>query len=491
MSEVALIFPHQLFEDNPALGGAGKVFLVEEDLFFSQYAFHKQKLVFHRASMKFYEHWLRDRAYDVEYIDQGSPLSDVRELIAELADRGYHNISYIDPTDDWLHRRIEQSAAAASVQLTRHESPLFLNTLQEIHDFFEGRKTFRQTDFYIHQRRVRGILLDQAGKPYGGKWTYDVENRKKYPRGQTPPAVTFPPDNAFYQEARDYVASRCDAHYGNIRSDIRYPVTFETTRKWLDDFLENRLTGFGTYQDAMVRGEHWLHHSLLSPLMNVGLITPAEVIERTLDFSNHNEVPLNALEGFIRQIMGWREFLRAVYELKGRQERTTNFWGFSRALPSSFWKGETGIAPVDEVIKKVLDTGYAHHIERLMVLGNFMVLCEFDPDQVYRWFMELFIDAYDWVMVPNVYGMSQFADGGVMSTKPYISSSNYLLKMGDFPKGSWQKTWDGLFWRFMDKHRSFFSKNPRMRMLINTFDRMDDSKQQDLLAGAEDYLKHQ
>jgi len=440
--------------------------------------------------MKFYEQWLRERSHNVEYIGQGSPLSDVRKLIPFLAEKGYQKINYVDPTDDWLHRRIKQSAAGASIRLTRYESPLFLNARHEVYDFFETRRSFRQTDFYIHQRKERDILMDRAGKPLGGRWTYDLENRRKYPRGQTPPAVFFPPDNAFCQEARDYVESHDSHHYGNVRSGIRYPVTFEAASRWLDDFLENRLAGFGLYQDAMVTGQHWLHHSLLSPVMNVGLITPAEVIERTLDFASHNEVPLNALEGFIRQILGWREFLRAVYELKGREQRTTNFWGFSRPIPESFWKGETGILPLDDVIKKVLDTGYAHHIERLMVLGNFMVLCEFDPDEVYRWFMELFIDAYDWVMVPNVYGMSQFADGGIMSTKPYISSSNYLMKMGDFSKGPWQKIWDGLFWRFMDKHRGFFSKNPRMRMLINTFDRMDPGKRQDLLERAEAYLKH-
>ena len=491
MSAVALIFPHQLFEEHPATAGTEKVFLVEEDLFFSQYAFHKQKLVFHRASMKFYEQWLNRQGYDVEYIEQKSTWSDVHRLISNLAERGYQQINYVDPTDDWLHRRIRKSAAASSIRLVRYESPLFLNSMQEIRDFFGGRKSFRQTDFYIHQRKERGILLDPAGKPLGGKWTYDVENRKKYPRGQVPPDVPFPPDDSFYQEARKYVESHFSDHYGHVRSNIRYPVTFEASRKWLDDFLENRLAGFGLYQDSMVTGAHWLHHSLLSPLMNAGLITPTEVIERTLDHASQNEVPLNALEGFIRQILGWREFILAVYELKGRQQRTTNFWGFTRPIPESFWKGKTGLVPVDEVIKKVLDTGYAHHIERLMVLGNIMVLCGFDPDQVYRWFMELFIDAYDWVMVPNVYGMSQFADGGIMSTKPYISSSNYLTKMGDFPRGSWQKTWDGLFWRFMDKYRDFFSKNPRMRMLINTFDRMDERKQQDLLKVAEDYLKHQ
>ncbi len=208
-----------------------------------------------------------------------------------------------------------------------------------------------------------------------------------------------------------------------------------------------------------------------------------------MDYASNHAIPLNSLEGFIRQVIGWREFIRAVYELKGTEERTKNYWRFTRKIPASFWNGTTGIEPIDLTIRKVLETGYAHHIERLMVLGNFMLLCEFDPDEVYRWFMELFIDSYDWVMVPNVYGMSQFADGGLMSTKPYISGSNYLVKMSDFPKGAWQTTWDGLFWRFMHVHREFFLQNPRLGMLVNSFDKMDPLKRQAHLDAAEAYLE--
>jgi deoxyribodipyrimidine photolyase-related protein len=186
--------------------------------------------------------------------------------------------------------------------------------------------------------------------------------------------------------------------------------------------------------------------------------------------------------------MGWREFIRIVYEREGRRQRTRNFWGFKRKIPASFWTGTTGIGPVDETIRKVLETGYCHHIERLMVLGNFMLLCEFDPDDVYRWFMELFLDAYDWVMVPNVYGMSQYADGGLMTTKPYISGSNYIVKMSDHPKGDWQTTWDALFWRFLHVHRETFRSNPRWSMLIKTFDNMSSEKRDGHRSTAERFL---
>jgi deoxyribodipyrimidine photolyase-related protein len=178
-----------------------------------------------------------------------------------------------------------------------------------------------------------------------------------------------------------------------------------------------------------------------------------------------------------------------VYEREGTKQRTTNYWQFKRKIPTSFWTGDTGIAPIDSTIKKILKTGYAHHIERLMVLGNFMLLCEFDPDEVHKWFMEMFIDAYDWVMVPNVYGMTQFADGGLMTTKPYISGSNYLSKMSDYEKGTWQPIWDGLFWRFMHVHRDFFLQNPRIGMLVKTFDKMPEEKRQAHLHAADNYLQ--
>ena len=253
--------------------------------------------------------------------------------------------------------------------------------------------------------------------------------------------------------------------------------------------MATRFQSFGAYEDAIVTHENILHHSVLTPMLNVGLLTPQFVVDETIRFANENDIPLNSLEGFIRQIIGWREFIRAVYQLKGTEERTKNYWNFTRKIPVSFWNGTTGIDPIDSTIKKVLETGYCHHIERLMVLGNFMLLCEFDPNEVYRWFMELFIDAYDWVMVPNVYGMSQFADGGLMATKPYISGSNYLMKMSDYKKGAWQEVWDGLFWKFMHIHRDFFLQNPRLGMLVNTFDKMPATKQQMHLSNAKRFLE--
>jgi len=205
-------------------------------------------------------------------------------------------------------------------------------------------------------------------------------------------------------------------------------------------------------------------------MMNIGLLTPKQIIDRTLTKSA--EVPMNSLEGFIRQVAGWREFIRLVYLQAGSRQRTTNCWNLSRALPASFYDGSSGILPFDQSVRRVLDSAYCHHIERLMVLGNFMLLCDIHPNKVYQWFMELFIDAYDWVMVPNVYGMSQHADGGLMTTKPYISGSSYILKMSDYKKGDWCEVWDALYWRFVDREKEFFRSNHRMRVMVGQLDRM-------------------
>jgi deoxyribodipyrimidine photolyase-related protein len=291
------------------------------------------------------------------------------------------------------------------------------------------------------------------------------------------------------EEAEAYVQKNFPNNYGAIYKDHLFAINFEDAQKWLDNFLAERFEKFGVYEDAIVQKESVLYHSVLSPMLNIGLLTPQQIIDETLRVSAAKNIPLNSLEGFIRQIVGWREFIRLVYEREGTKQRTTNYWKFKRKIPTSFWTGDTGIAPIDSTIKKVLKTGYAHHIERLMVLGNFMLLCEFDPDEVHKWFMEMFIDAYDWVMVPNVYGMTQFADGGLMTTKPYISGSNYLMKMSDYEKGSWQPIWDGLFWRFMHVHRRFFLQNPRIGMLVKTFDKMPEEKRNAHLQIANNYLE--
>lgn len=470
------------------------VYLVEEFLFFKHYNFNKKKLVLHRASMKFYADYLRGKGTEVTYVDANEIIANVRELIPYLSKQGVITIHYAALADDWLERRLKKACQLHDIKLIEYRSPNFLNAAVEVADFFDKRKTYFQTDFYTWQRKQRNILLEPDGKPIGGKWTFDTENRLKFPKNETVPVLKIPANSPYIAEAKTWVDKHFADNYGNSSSPFGnsgrfYPVTFDEADVWLDNFLKQRFQNFGIYEDSMVAKENFLYHSVLTPMLNIGLLNPQQILDKALEAATAYDVPMNSLEGFIRQIMGWREFIHIVYEREGRKQRTKNYWGFKRKIPKTFWTGETGIGPVDTVIKKVLDTGYNHHIERLMVMGNFMLLCEFDPDEVYRWFMEMYIDAYDWVMVPNVYGMTQFADGGLMVTKPYISGSNYLLKMGDWQKGPWQEIWDGLFWRFMHVHRDFFLQNPRLGMLIKTFDNMAEEKKEKHLAKAERFLE--
>lgn len=437
--------------------------------------------------MKGFANRINSKKRECHYIDATDPRSDIRLLIPALAQEGYEKIIYIDTTDDWLEKRLLKSIGETGICSEKLPTPLFLNSLDEVTPFFENRKSYFQTDFYTWQRKKKNILLTPEGKPVGGKWTFDAENREKFPRKGIPPMVNFPKPNADVKEAMQYVEQFFPKNPGSS-TGFFYPVDHSSALSWFRDFLAHRFAAFGRYEDAMVMKEPILHHSLLSPLKNAGLLSPQHVIEETLAESDALSIPLASLEGFLRQVMGWREFIRIVYEREGSRQRTKNYWNHTRKIPSVFYTGETGILPVDTVIRRVLETGYCHHIERLMVLGNFMLLCEFDPDEVYRWFMELFIDSYDWVMVPNVYGMTQFADGGLMTTKPYISGSNYLLKMGDWEKGPWQETWDGLFWRFMHLHRDFFTQNPRLGMLVKTFDKMPVEKRNKHLKKADEFL---
>lgn len=491
MKSISLIFPHQLFRQHPALELYRPVVLLEEWLYFRQYHFHQQKLMLHRASMRWYAQLLREKGYQVAYVEATDNRADIRDLIQDLYQQGYAGIYTVNPSDDWLLRRMQNACNKRSIELTLLPNPNFLNEPANTSIPKNGKQLFYQTGFYIQQRKQRKLLLDAQGGPIGGQWTFDADNRQKFPAKGVLPGYQMPQLDALREEAIDYVQKNFAHHYGSTAQPFAagwYPINFEETDAWLQHFFQQRFHDFGIYEDAMVPEADILFHSVLTPMLNIGLINPDAVIDAATQYAAKHDIPLNSLEGFIRQIIGWREFMHLVYHKAGRQQRTKNYWHFSKKIPAAFWKGETGIVPIDIVIKRVLQSGYCHHIERLMVLGNFMLLCEFDPDEVYRWFMELFIDAYDWVMVPNVYGMTQFADGGLITTKPYISGSNYLMKMGNWPKGSWQEIWDALFWRFMHVHRDFFLQNPRLGMLIKTFDKMPEAKRNNHLRIANDYL---
>lgn len=485
--KICVIFPHQLFHPAEWMNPEWPLVLIEDVLFFSHYPFHKKKLVLHRASMKAFESRLIGEGREVYYVEHSDSESRTEQLFGSLSGSGVNTIHLYDPVDYLLRRRLLRYAQRNAIRLVFYESPMFLNSVEELRTYFKDRKRYFLNDFYIAQRKQRGILLDGNGEPLGGKWTFDADNRKSLPKGHfIPPS---PEVNAAPEvlEAIEYVNSHFPKNPGHTEG-FQYPVTDDQARESFTLFLRERFTHYGVFQDAIQHSQSWLFHAVLTPALNIGLITPREVIDETLKNALQHDIPLNSLEGFIRQVLGWREYIRAVYELEGVRERTHNFFGHTRKIPPSFWNGTTGILPIDEVIQRLNTESYSHHIERLMILGNFMLLCEFDPDEVHAWFMSLFIDSYDWVMVPNVYGMSQFADGGLMSTKPYISGSAYVLKMSNYAKGPWTEIWDSLFWRFIQGHSDYFLKNPRLSMMVHSLRKMNPERRNQLMDTAENWL---
>ena len=371
--------------------------------------------------------------------------------------------------------------------IQEYESPSFFLSSTEATDYFKNKKKYSMAPFYQYMRKKYGILIHNK-KPIGGKWSFDTENREKF--NDNIPFLKSPSHNTslFVKEAQKYITKHFDTNPGALDTFI-YPVTHQQARKWLSSFLEKKLHLFGTYQDAMHIDHPFGFHSLISPLLNSGLLLPDYVVDETVLYARKHNIRINNIEGFVRQILGWREFVRGVYIVAGKKQRNSNALHHKKTLPKTFWNGTTDIDPIDTVIRHVLKYAYAHHIERLMVLGNFMQLTETNPDEVYKWFMELFIDAYDWVMVPNVYGMSQYADGGLMTTKPYCSGSSYIRKMSNYPNGPWTKIWDALYWHFISKHKKAFTKNRRMVFAMATLKKMSPEKYHELMKIANDYLK--
>jgi deoxyribodipyrimidine photolyase-related protein len=462
--KVFLIYPHQLFENTEILEGYDKIFIIEDPLFFTQYKFHKQKIIFHRATMKMYERFLKDKKYSVTYIEHHQ--FEKTENIKNLLPKSVTEIGYYDLVDDLLETRLQKSLKG--IRCNVYDTPLFLLTSKEVEEY-PNKKTYTMNSFYIEMRKKLSILIDDNKKPIGGSWSFDKENRKKIPKGMEVPTISHIEDE-FFKEAHAYVKKHFKNNYGET-DFYMYTHTFNDAKKHFKIFLKERFENFGIYEDAISKDKHTLFHSIISPYLNIGLLTPQYIVKETLEYAQKNNIPLNSLEGFIRQVIGWREFMRLMYRKKGKVMRTSNFFKHTKKLPKTFWTAQTNIEPLDTTISKINKTAYCHHIERLMILSNYMLLAQYDPEEIYTWFMELFIDAYDWVMVPNVYGMGQYADGGIFATKPYISGSNYILKMSDYTKGDWSKEWDDLYWSFIEKHAIAFSKNPRMSLIVSLLGR--------------------
>jgi deoxyribodipyrimidine photolyase-related protein len=481
-----LVLPHQLFVEHLEADADTVMVLVEPDLFFRQFAFHVHKLVLHRATMRSFEERLREAGFATVYVETSSDTSSDDQLEQVLRVNGVSEVSVYDVVDDWLDRDLRRVCRRAGAPLTVATTPNFLTTREQIAETFDGRTQPRMQHFYERQRRRLGLLMD-GERPTGGRWSFDTENRKRLPRDLSLPEMPRATRTDHVKDAIAWVRREFPDNPGDL-SAYHWPTTHRQAETWLTRFLEERFALFGPYEDAIAADEPWLFHSVLSPLLNIGLLDPRHVVERAVGFAAENDVDLPSLEGFVRQVVGWREYMRASYVVHGRAMRTRNLLGLTRELDASWWDGTTGLKPVDTVIARVSRHGYAHHIERLMVLGNAMLLLRIDPDEVYEWFMTFFVDAYDWVMVPNVYAMSQFAAGELITTKPYVSGSNYLRKMSDFERGEWADVWDALYWQFVADHREGFESNPRSNMAVRTYDNMGDARKRELAGIAATWL---
>lgn len=492
MKPVLLIFPNQIFEDlDPIINQIKpQIYLIEDPLFYGDVSYkfkpHKQKILFHRLSLLQYSLYLNKQGFETQMIYYSQIPKSPRYFFSLFEKHKDVTFYFYECIDFILNKRLMRFFNELNIKHVELKNKAFLKDSLNPDLVFKNNRKYLMANFYSSQRKHLNLLME-GDKPIGGKWSFDEDNRKKLPQGISIPPVysNSLPEN--YEKVKAEVLNEFPNNPGNIKHFI-YPVSFSDSKEALNNFLQYKFKEFGIYEDAISKSEVFLFHSILSPLINSGLLSPDYVINQTIDFALQNQIPLNSLEGFIRQIIGWREYMAYIYKKEGVFLRTNNYFGFNNKLSSKFYDGNTGIKPFDVMVKKLKDFSYTHHIERLMIAGNLMLLCEIDPDEVYYWFMDYFIDSYDWVMVPNVYGMSQFADGGLICTKPYISGSAYVLKMSDFEKGEWTSIWDALYWRFIHNHVEVFSKNPRMSMMAAMIKKMDTNKLNNHLKISEKFL---
>lgn len=460
---------------------------------------HKKKIAFLFSAMRHFAEELRASGWNVDYVRLDAEENTGRfsgEIERAARQHDADRIVVTEP-GEW---RVLNSMQGWADKLGRPVDILpddrFIASHAEFEAWAEGRKQLRMEYFYRDMRRKTGLLMD-GDQPVGGKWNYDSENRKPAKADLFMPTPLRKTPDEITQDVLNLVATQFSDHFGDLE-----PFWFGVTRKdaldALDHFIETSLAHFGDYQDAMLEGEKFLYHSILSQYLNAGLLLPLEICQRVDEAYRDGQAPLNAAEGFIRQIIGWREFVRGIYWLKMPDYVDLNFFENTRDLPEFYWTADTEMACMRAAISQTKEEAYAHHIQRLMVTGNFALLAGIDPKQVHEWYLAVYADAYEWVELPNTLGMSQFGDGGVLGSKPYAASGNYINKMSDHCKDCQydvkRKTGDGacpfnpLYWDFLHRNRDKLAGNPRMAQMYRTWDRMSDDKKADYLNSAEHVL---
>lgn len=468
-----IVWGNQLsLKNNSALqhDATAPVIIIESKSICNKYKYHKQKITFVLTAMRDFADALRAEGRTVIYrnIDESSD-EFFKELLSVCKKYSVKNLLVMQASDRAPQTKLETWCKKNKILLTTTENTLFLTSTTEFNAWAKDQKHLKMETFYRWQRQRLNILMEND-KPVGGKWNYDAENRKPLPKNIDIPKIDFPKPS----KNRDAVLKIINKYFAGNPGDnsINWlPTTEKQAQAWLDDFIKNRLPNFGDYEDAMKHDEVFLFHSALSPLLNIGLLHPEDIVNKV----EQANIPLASKEGFIRQVIGWREFMFGLYHYYPANWKESNFFGNSKKLPSEWWQlndDKFDETPVKHVIARLNEYGYSHHIERLMVLGNYMLLNDYDPAEVFNWFMCMYVDAYEWVMVPNVIGMSQFADGGIdksgFATKPYISGANYLQKMGKWWSGKdiENSQWTKLYWRFLSNHRQKLQSNYRLAPLF-------------------------
>ena len=500
MSRLILILGDQLSDSIAALGAADKaqdVVVMAEVAEEGSYVPHRpKKLALLLAAMRKFAARLRSDGWQVAYSeldDSDNTQSIPGELIRRAAQYGASEVVATEPGEF----RLIEALQHCPLKVQMLEDTRFIASHAEFDTWAEGRKALRMEYFYREMRRKTGLMME-GDDPAGGQWNYDHDNRKPAKDGVSYSGpMQFTPDETV-EAVLDIVERRFGNHFGDLR-----PFWFATdqgqARQALAFFIREALPKFGDYQDAMLADHRFLYHALVSPYVNIGLLDPLEVCQAAEEAWRTGDVPINAAEGFIRQIIGWREYMRGIYYHEGPDYPARNGLGHDRKLPEFFWGAETRMRCVSKAVEQTGEEAYAHHIQRLMVTGNFALLAGLDPAQVSEWYLAVYTDAFEWVEAPNVVGMSQFADGGVIASKPYVSSGAYINRMSDYCKSCHYKvsvkTGEGacpfnlLYWHFLDRHRERFSNNARMGNMYRTWDRMDADRRETVLAEAEAFLE--
>ena len=504
MKTLVLILGDQLSRELAALDGfdpARDVVLMVEVAEETTYVpHHKQKIAFILSAMRHFAAELRDEGLSVDYVRLDDPAnagSFTGELIRAVARHAPDRIVVTEPGEWRVRRMMDDWPQRLGIPVEIREDDRFLCSRSAFAAWAQGRKSYRMEFFYREMRRRTGLLME-GDEPAGGRWNFDSENRKALPAGMRPPSrPRFAPDS-ITADVLDMVAARFGAHFGDL-DNFNWAVTRQGALAALDMFVTEALPQFGDFQDAMAQQEPFLFHALISPYLNVGLLTAREVCVAAETAYRAGRAPLNAVEGFIRQILGWREYVRGVYWLEMPGYAETNRLGAERPLPWFYWSGETQMNCLACTIADTRRNAYAHHIQRLMVTGNFALLAGIRPAEIEAWYLAVYADAFEWVELPNVHGMVMFADGGLLASKPYAASGAYIDRMSDYCAGCVYdpaiKTGEGacpfnlLYWNFLSENRVALERNPRMAMPYRTLDRMAAPRRDTILREARLFLE--